>query len=154
MIQHLSIATLESFLWGMQPFCLIHHIKAHISWSGIDFLDDHYVGAYFSQLMMDFESWPSPREDYTSFFTLEHETWLVYFISCTLDKGITLSIDDGFWGIVVPWRWLDSFHIGVRDMTEWFLWCDYRSIAFSSLLTNFWDDWIRTQTLVRACSGV
>ena len=42
-----------------------------------------------------------------------------------------------FLGIVVPWRWLDSFYIGVRDMIKWFLWCDYRSIAFSSLLTYF-----------------
>ena len=60
-----------------------------------------------------------------------------------------------FLGIVVPWRQLDSFHIGVRDVVGWFLWYDHRSIAFSSLLTCFWDDWIRTrtQTLMRACSG-
>ena len=48
MTLHWGMATLESFLWGMQPFCLIHHIKAHISWSGIDFLDDHYAEAYSS----------------------------------------------------------------------------------------------------------
>ena len=89
-----------------------------------------------------------------SFFTLEHETWLAHFVWCTLHRGIPLSIDDGFLGIAVPWRRLDAFHIGVRDMIWWFLWCDYRSIAFSSLLTYFWDDWIRTRTLMRACSRV
>ena len=59
-----------------------------------------------------------------------------------------------FLGIAVPWRWLDSFHIGVRDMIGWYLWRDHRNIAFSSLLTYFLDDWIRTRTLIWACSGV
>ena len=121
----------------MQPVCLIHHIKAHISKSDIDFLDDHYVGAYFSQLMMDFESWPSPREDYTSFFTLEHEAWLTYFSWCTLCRDIFLNQ----WCILGHSHSLEviifSFHIGVQDMTGWFPWCDYRSIAFSSLLIDF-----------------
>ena len=89
-----------------------------------------------------------------SFFTLEHETWLAHFIWCTLHRGIPLSIDDGFFGIVVPWRRLDSFYIGVRDMIRWYLWCDYRSVAFSSLLTDFSDAWIRTWALMRACSRV
>ena len=90
-----------------------------------------------------------------SFSTLEHETWLTHFMWCTLHRGIPLSIDDSFLGIVVPRRRLDSFHIGVRDMIGWFLWCDHRSIAFSSLWTYFfWDDWVGTQTLMRACSGV
>ena len=80
MIQHWGIATSESFLWGMQPFCLIRRIRAHLSWSGVDFLDDHYVRAYFSQPMMNFESWLSLKGDQTSFFTLEHETRLTYFI--------------------------------------------------------------------------
>ena len=31
-----------------------------------------------------------------SFFTLEHEIWLVHFIWCTLHRGIPLSVDDGF----------------------------------------------------------
>ena len=77
------------------------------------------------------------------------------FIWCILLKGIPLLVDDGFWGIAVPWRRLDSFHIGVWDMIGWFLWYDHESIAFSLLLTYFWDDWIRTrtQTLMRACSG-
>ena len=88
------------------------------------------------------------------FSTLEHETWLTHFVWCTLHRGIPLSIDDGFFGITVPWRRLVSFHIGVRDMIGWFLWCDHRSITFSTLLTCFWDDWIRTQTLMRACSRV
>ena len=87
---------------------------------GLIFLNDHYVGVYFYQSMMDFESWSSLGGDQMSFFTLEHETWLVYFIWYTLLRGIPLSVDDGFWGIDVPWRWLDSFHIGVWDMTEWF----------------------------------
>ena len=59
-----------------------------------------------------------------------------------------------FLGIAVPWRPLVSSHIGVRDMIGWYIWCDHRSIAFSSSLTYFWDDWIRTQTLMRAYNGV
>ena len=59
-----------------------------------------------------------------------------------------------FYGIVVPWRRLDSSHIGVWDMIGWYLWRDHRSIAFSSLLTYFWDDWIRTLALMRACGRV
>ena len=55
MTLHWVIATLEGFfLLGMQPFCLIHRIRAHISWSRVDFLDGHYARAYFSQSMMDF----------------------------------------------------------------------------------------------------
>ena len=88
------------------------------------------------------------------FFTLEHETWLAHFIWCTLHRGIPPFNSWWFLGIVVPWRWLDSFHIGVRDMIGWFLWCDHKSIAFSLLLTFFWDDWIRTRALMRACSRV
>ena len=44
-----------------------------------------------------------------------------------------------FLGIVVSWRRLDSFHIGVRDVIGWFLWCDHESIAFSSLLAYFFE---------------
>ena len=101
-----------------------------------------------------FEPCPFLEGYQMSFFTLEHEIWLVHFIWCTLHRGIPLSVDDGFLGITVPRRCLDSFHIGVRDMISWFLWCDHRSIALSSLLTYFWDDWIMTQALMRACSGV
>ena len=55
MTLHWGIATLEGFfLLGMQPFCLIHRIRAHISWSRVDFLDGHYVEAYPSQLLTDF----------------------------------------------------------------------------------------------------
>ena len=57
-------------------------------------------------------------------------------------------------GMAVPRRCSDSFHITVRDMIGWYLWRDHRSIAFSSLLTYFWDAWIRTRALMRACSRV
>ena len=57
-----------------------------------------------------------------------------------------------FLGVVVPWRRLDSFHIGVRDMIGRYLWYDHRSIALSSSVTYFWDDWIRTRAFMRACS--
>ena len=69
-------------------------------------------------------------------------------------QGHTPSGPWRFLGIAVPWRWSDSFHIGVRDMIRRCLWCDHRSIAFSSLLTYFWDAWIRTWALMRACSRV
>ena len=59
-----------------------------------------------------------------------------------------------FLSVVVPWRRLDSFHIGVRDMIGWYLWYDHRSITLSSSVTYFWDDWIRTRTLMRAYNGV
>ena len=101
-----------------------------------------------------FESWPSLKEDYMSFFTLEHEAWLAYFSWCTLRRDIFLNR----WCILGHSHSLEviifSFHIGVQDMTGWFSWCDYRSITFSSWLTDFWDDWIKTQTLVRACNRV
>ena len=104
---------LREFLLGMQPFCLIHRIGVHLSWSRVDFF-----------------RWPSCR-------------------------GILFSVDDGFLSYGHPLEEIRClFHIGVRDMTGWFLWCDYRSITFPSLLTDFSDDWIRTHTLVRACSGV
>ena len=48
------------------------------------------------------------------------------------------SIDDGFWGIAIPWRWLDSFHIGVWDMVGWFNWmCLYGSITLSLVSIDF-----------------
>ena len=103
MIQHLSIATLESFLWGMQPFCLIHHIKAHISKSDIDFLDDHYVGAYFSQLMMDLShDHPSKKIiRHFSHWSMRHDWHISVDV---LYGGAYFSIDDVFWGIAILWR--------------------------------------------------
>ena len=80
----------EFFLSGMQPFCLIRRIRAHLSWSRVDFLDGHYARAFLSQWWI-FESWPPFEGDQMTFFTLEHETWLVYFIWCTLHRGIFLS---------------------------------------------------------------
>ena len=39
---------LREFLLDMQPFYLIHCIGAHLFWSGVDFLDNHYAEAYSS----------------------------------------------------------------------------------------------------------
>ena len=73
-------------------------------------------------------------------FTLEHETWLAYFIWCTLHRGIFLSR----WWILGHSHFSEvirfSFHVGVRDMTGWFPWCDYRSIALSLYSRIF--DWL------------
>ena len=52
---------LREFLLGMQPLCLIHRIGAHLSWSRVDFLDEHYAEAYFSQSMMNFWVMAIPR---------------------------------------------------------------------------------------------
>ena len=103
---------LREFLSYIQPFCLIHRIRAYLSW----------LGSWFSR-------WP-------------------------LDRGISLLVDDGFLDYSHSSEMIKfSFHIGVWDMIGWFdLMYLYGSIVFSLVLTNFLDDWIRTQTLVRACS--
>ena len=87
-----------------------------------------------------FEPCPFPGGYQMSFF-LHIGAWdmigafhLVYFT-----QGHTPFRSMMFLGIAVPWRRLDSFHIGVWDMISWFLWCDHRSIALSSLLTYFFE---------------
>ena len=118
------------------------------------FLDDHYAEAYSSQSMMNFWAMAILQRILDVLFHIGAWDMIGIFHLVYLTQGHPLLSWWWFWGIVVPWRWLDSFHIGVRDMTGWFLWCDYKSIVFSSLLTDFWDDWIRTQTLMRVCSRV
>ena len=121
------------------------------------FLDDQYTRAYSSQSMMDFFFFwvvAIPRRRSNVIFHIGAWDMIDIFHLVYFTQGHPFLSRWWFWGIVVPWRWLDSFHIGVRDMIGWFLWCDHRSIAFSSLLTGFWDDWIKTQTLMRACSRV
>ena len=156
MILHWGIATSESFFIGYAAILLdTSHWGTPFLVEGLFFRWPLCRGILLSVndgfMVMAI---PWRISDSIFFFTLEHETWLVYFIWCILLRGIPLLVDDGFWGIVVPWRWLDSFHIRVWDMTGWFPWFDNRNIVFSSLLIDFWDDWIRTQTLVRACNGV
>ena len=109
----------REFLLDMQSFCLIHRFGAHLSWAGVDFLDGHYVGAYSSQPMMDFESWLSLRGDQTSFFKWEHKTWLTYFIWCTLHKGIFLS---RWWFL----RHSCSLEV-IRFILHWSMRCDWVS---------------------------
>ena len=147
MTLHWGIATLESFFIGYAAILLyILHWGAHLSWSRVFFRWPLCRGIFLS-VDDGFLSHGYPLEEIRRFFfshwSMRHD-W--YIPSGLLYTGTYFSVDDGFWGIVVPWRWLDSFHIKVQDMTGWFPWCDYRSMAFSSLLTNFWDDWIRTQT--------
>ena len=88
---------LREFLSGMQPFCLIHHIGAHLSWSRVEFLDDYYVGAYSSQLMMDFESWSFLGGDRTFFFShWSMRCWREISFDMLI-LGHTLLINDWFW---------------------------------------------------------
>ena len=123
----------------MRPFCLIHRIGVHLSWLGVDFLrwplcqgillldDDGFLSHSHSseQIRCPFSHW-SMRHDW-------------YISSGVLYTEAYFSVDDGFWGIVVPWRWLDSFHIGAWDITKWFDWmCLYENIAISLVLMDFW----------------
>ena len=129
---HWSIAILESFFLS----------------------NDHYVEAYSSQSMTDFWAMSIPRGISNVLFHIGAWDMIGAFRLVYFTHGHTPFDRWWFLGIVVPWRLLDSFHIGVRDMIGWYIWCDHRSIAFSSLLTYFWDDWIRTRTLMRAYSEV
>ena len=132
MTLHWGIAISESFIIGW-PLC----------WGILFSVDDGFLSHVHSSedIRCPFSHW-SMRHDY-------------YISSGVLYTGAYPFGPWWFLGIVVLSRRLDSFHIGVRDMIGWYLWCDHRSTAFSSLLTYFWDDWIRTrtQTLMRACSG-
>ena len=54
-----------------------------------------------------------------SHWSTRHDRYISSGVLCT---GAYFLVDDGFWGIVVPWRWLDLFHIGVWDMIGCFDW--------------------------------
>ena len=54
-----------------------------------------------------------------SHWSMRHDWYISSGVFCI---GAYFSVDDGFWGIAVPWRWLDSFHIRVWDMTGCFDW--------------------------------
>ena len=133
------------FLSGMRSFLLDTSHWGTPSLVGGWFLDDHHAEAHSSQSILDvFESWLSLGGDQTFFFHIGAWDMIDIFHPVYFTQGHTSFDRWWFLGIDVPWRCLDSFHIGVPDMTGWFLWCDYRSVAFSSLLTDFSDDWIRT----------
>ena len=74
-----GITTLESFIGYVAILLDTSHWGTHFSRSWVDFLDDHYIEAYLSLMMMDFES-QSFLGGYHIPFTLEYVAWMGYFI--------------------------------------------------------------------------
>ena len=91
MTPHWGITTLESFYRVYDHFAWYIALGYTFLGRRLIILDDHYAQAYSSQSMMDFWVMVIPRRRSNVLFTLEHETWLVYFIWCTLHRGIFLS---------------------------------------------------------------
>ena len=132
----LGIDSRAFWLWWTRSYGMTLHWGIAISESFF-LLDDHYVEAYSSQLMMDFWATSIPRRISDVLFHIGAWDMIGAFHLVYFTQGHTPFGPWWFLGIAVPWRRLDSFHIGVPDMTGWFLRCDNRSIAFSSWLTYF-----------------
>ena len=111
---------LREFLSSMRPFFLIHRIRVYLFWLGVDFFRWPLWQGILLLADDGFLSHSHPSEEirrHFSHWSMRHD-W--YISSGVLYTRAYFSVDDGFWGIVVPWSWLDSFHIGVWDLTECF----------------------------------
>ena len=98
MTLHWGIATLEGFfLLGMQPFCLIHRIGAHLSWSRFDFFK--WPSCQGILLLVDdgfFFSHCHPSEEirhHFSHWSMMHNWYISFGVLCI---GAYFSVDVGF----------------------------------------------------------
>ena len=148
------------YTWGIPPqgvFIRYATIMLDTSHWGTPFLIEGWFfrwalcrGILFS-INDEFLSHGHPSEEIRrsfSHWSMRHD-WHISFD--VLYTGVYFLADDGLWGVVILWRWSDfSFTLEYKIWLGDLIGCVYRSIAFSSLLTDVCDDWIKTLTLMRA----
>ena len=101
---------LDTSHWGTPFLVGVWFFRWPLCWGILLLVDDGFLSHvhHSKEIRHHFSHW-SMRHDW-------------YISSGVLYIRAYFLIDDGFWGIIVPWRWLDSFHIGIWDKTGWFYW--------------------------------